>query len=105
MKLAGLFACTIPELRSMTLAQLFKVWGGCAPFSQQAIYVHLVLLLACASVIFNAAMRLSDLFLIDMVGLCLGVFLPPNIYFHWLFKDRRPAIRQFIQEHWDHFRG
>jgi hypothetical protein len=103
MKLAGLFACTIPELRKMTLNQLLRVWGGCSPYSQHVIYIHMVLLLACASAIFNAAMRLTDLFFFDMAGLCLGLLLPPNIYFHWLFKDRRPAIRQFIQENRDGF--
>ena len=105
MKLAGLFAFTIPELRKLSLAQLLKVWHGCTPYEQPVIYFHLVLLMACASLIFNAAMRVSDLFAIDMAGLGVGLLLPPNIYFHCVFKDRRPAIRQFIEEHWEMFRS
>lgn len=104
MKIAGLFALGIPELRRMTGPQLFKVWSACAPFSRNAIYLHMVLLLMCASGIFNSAMRLSDSFLLDLVGLVLGLLLPPNLYFLAVFKDRRPAIRQFIQENWEEFR-
>jgi len=89
----------------MSAAQLLKVWAACTPFSRNAIYVHIVVLMACASVIFNAAMRLSDSFLLDFIGLILGLLLPPNLYFHFVFKDRRPAIRQFVQENQDEFRS
>ena len=104
MKLAGLCAMTIPELRRMTGGQLFKVWGGCSPHSRQKIYLHVILLMACASVIFNAAMWLSESFFIDLLGLLVGCLVPPNIYFHLLFKDRRPAIRKFMEENWEEFR-
>ncbi|HXJ55620.1 MAG TPA: hypothetical protein VNU68_03050 [Verrucomicrobiae bacterium] len=104
MKLAGFFAFTIPELRRLNGAQLLKVWSGCTPFSRPKIYLHIVLLMACASVLFNTAMRLSESFLLDLVGLIIGLSVPPNIYFHFVFKDRRAAIREFIQENWDEFK-
>jgi len=104
MKLGGLFAMTIPELRKTTGGQLMKVWGGCSPYSRGKIYLHAVLLLACSSAIFNTAMRLTDSFLLDMVGLVIGLLVPPNIYFHFVFKDRRGEIRQFMQENWEEFR-
>jgi Mn2+/Fe2+ NRAMP family transporter len=104
MKAGGIFACTIPELRQMTMTQLFKLWHGCSPYSRHMIYLHIVILLACASVIFNAAMRLSESFLLDMVGLAIGLLLPPNIYFNVIFKNRRTELRQFIEQNWDEFR-
>ena len=104
MKLGGFLAMTIPELRKMTGAQLVKVWSGCSPHSRGKIYLHIVLLLACSSVIFNTVMRLSGSFWLDMIGLAIGLLLPPNIYFHFLFKDRRAENRQFMQENWEEFR-
>ena len=81
-----------------------KIWGGCTPYSRNTIYVHLILLLACCSVIFNLAMGLRGPFLLDMLGLLLGLTLPPNIYFYVVFKDRRQAIRQFIEANREDFR-
>jgi len=104
MKPAGLFALTIPELRRLTGAQLLKVWNACSPYSRSMIYLHIVLLMACASVIFNTAMRLSESFLLDLVGLIIGLFVPPNIYFHFIFNNRRAQIREFIQENWEEFK-
>src|SRR5262245_37756060 len=104
MKIAGLFAGSIPELRSMTGSQLLKVWSACTPYSRNTIYLQLILLLACCSLIFNLCMRLRGPFLLDLVGLALGLIVPPNIYFYAIFKDRRQAIRQFIEEHWEEFR-
>ena len=104
MKLAGFFALTIPELRRLTGSQFMRVWSACSAYSRGKIYVHLVLLMACASVIFNTAMRLSESVLLDLVGLCIGLFVPPNIYFHYLFNNRRAQIREFIEENWEEFK-
>lgn len=88
----------------MTIGQLFKVWNACTPYPRHVIYIHLVVLLACASVIFNTAMRLSDSFFLDMIGLIIGLLLPPNIYFHYIFKNRLADLRQYIQQNWEEFR-
>jgi hypothetical protein len=104
MKAGGIFAFTVPELRTMSGAQLLRAWSNCSPYSRQAIYLHIVLLLACASVIFNTAMRLSDSLLLDLVGLTVGLLVPPNLYFQVVFRKRRAALRQFIEEHWEEFR-
>ena len=104
MKLGILFAWSVPELRNLTGAQLLKVWGACTPYSRNTIYLHLIGLLACCSVIFNLAMRLRGPFIVDLLGLALGLTLPSNIYFYVVFKDRRQAIRQFIEANWEEFR-
>ena len=56
MKIGALFGWFVPELRKMNGSQLLKVWGGCTPYSRNAIYFHCILLLACCSVIFNLSM-------------------------------------------------
>src|SRR5262245_21203773 len=104
MKPTGLLALTIPELRQLTGRQFLSILEGCSSFSRGKIYLHIVLLMACASVIFNTAMRLTEDWKVDFLGLLIGLLLPPNVYFHCLFNKRRPAIRQFIEEHWDEFR-
>jgi|SRR6185503_18310566 len=104
MKPAGLLALTIPELRKLTGAQFLRIWEGCSSYSRAKIYLHIVLLMACASVIFNTAMRLTEDWKVDLLGLVVGLLVPPNVYFHFLFKDRRPAIRQFIEQNWEEFR-
>ena len=104
MKISSLFAWFIPELRKKSGDQLLKIWSACSPYSRNMIYLHLVLLLACSSAIFNGVMRLRGPFMLDMFGLVLGLLLPSNIYFYSVFKDRRPAIRQFIEENWEEYR-
>jgi ABC-type uncharacterized transport system YnjBCD permease subunit len=104
MKLGAWLALTVPELRRMSGGQLLKVWTGCTPYSRNAIYLHIVLLMACASVIFNTAMRVSDSFFVDLIGLAIGLTLPPNIYFQQIFKRRRQELRQFIEANWEEFR-
>ena len=36
---------------------MMKIWIACAPWSQNVIYLHLLLLLACCSLIFNLVIR------------------------------------------------
>ena len=104
MKIGTFIAGLVPELRKMSGNQLLKVWGSCSPYSRQTIYLHCVILLACSSVIFNVFMRLGDSLLLDLLGLLLGLLLPPNIYFLVVFHQRRAQIREFIQEHWEEYR-
>src|SRR5204863_9855101 len=104
MRLGERVAFTIPELRRMSGGRLLKVWSGYTPYSQNSIYLHIVLLMACGSVIFNAAMRVSDSFFVDAIGLAIGLTLPPNIYFQQIFKRRRQELRQFIEANWEEFR-
>ena len=104
MKIGTFIAGLVPELRKMSGNQLLKVWGACSPYSRQTIYLHCVILLACSSVIFNVFMRLGDSLLLDLLGLLLGLLLPPNIYFLVVFHQRRAQIREFIQEHWEEYR-
>ena len=56
MKISSLFAWFIPELRKKSGDQLLKIWSACSPYSRNMIYLHLVLLLACSSAIFNGVM-------------------------------------------------
>ena len=58
MKMGMLFACLVPELRKMSGAQLMDVWHSCTAHSRLKIYLHIVLLMACCSAIFNFAMWL-----------------------------------------------
>src|SRR5262245_1429554 len=104
MKISTYIAWPIPELRRRTATQLIRIWGACSPFSRNTIYLHIVILLACSSLIFNTVMRLSGSFMMDMLGLVVGLLIPPNLYFLTVFKDRRPIIRQFIEQNWDEFR-
>ena len=98
MKIAGLFACFVPEVKRMTWGQLLAVWGGCTGWSRNKIHLHLLLLLACCSVIFNLTMRLSGGLLLDLVGLLAGLTVPANIYFATVLGGRRPQVRKFIEE-------
>jgi hypothetical protein len=103
MKIGALFGWFVPELRKMNGSQLLKVWGGCTPYSRNAIYFHVVLLLACCSVIFNLSMRFSDSIVLYFVALLFGLTVPPNFYFAAILGGRREQIRRFVEEHWDEF--
>ena len=67
------------------------------------IYVHIILLMACCSLIFNLAMWVRGPIIVDMLGLVLGLTVPSNIYFYNVFTPRRAALRQFIQDNWEEF--
>jgi hypothetical protein len=107
MKLGTLFAWSVPELRKLTGAQLLNVWGACTPFSRPKIYLHLILLMACCSLIFNLAMRVRGPtlveFFVSTLGLAFGLTVPSNVYFYNVFNSRRAALRRFIEEHWEEF--
>ena len=107
MKLGTLFAWSVPELRKMTGAQLLNVWSACTPHSRLKIYLHIILLMACCSAIFNLAMRVRGStfieFFVSMLGLAIGLTVPSNIYFYNVFTPRRAAIRQFIEENREEF--
>lgn len=104
MKISTLFAATIPELRGRTWDQLLQLWSGCAGYSRNKIYLHLVVLFCFCSVIFNLVLHFSDSVLAALtLGVALGLTVPPNLYFLLLFKNRRQEIRQFILDHWDEF--
>ena len=103
MKMGTLFAWSVPELRRMTGGQLLEAWGTCSPFSRPKVYLHIILLMACCSAIFNFAMWLRGPIVVDLLGLVIGLTVPSNIYFYNVFTPRRAAIRQFIEEHWDQF--
>jgi len=103
MKLPGLFAFSVPELKRMSWSQLMAVWTGCTGWSRDKVYLHMVLLLACCSVIFNLTMRLGGGLVVDLIGLVIGLTLPTNIYFAAVLGSRRPQIRKFIEEHWSDF--
>jgi hypothetical protein len=107
MKLGTLFAWSVPELRKLTGAQLLNVWGACTEYSRLKIYVHIILLMACCSLIFNLALRVrgstSVEFFVSLLGLLIGLTVPSNIYFYNVFTPRRAALRQYLQEHWEEF--
>jgi hypothetical protein len=107
MKLGTLFAWSVPELRKLTGAQLLRVWEACTTFSRTKIYLHIILLMACCSLIFNLAMRVPGStfveFFVSALGLAIGLTVPSGIYFYNVFTPRRAAIRRFIEEHWDEF--
>jgi len=105
MKISTLFAAFVPELRKLSGAQLLKIWSACAPWSRNWIYLHLVLLLACCSVIFNLIIRVNASPFAMLFGLALGLTIPANIYFFFVFSGRRDALRQFILENWEEFRS
>lgn len=104
MKSGTFFACLVPELRRLTGSQLMLAWQGGTEFSRPKIYLHCVLLLACSSVIFNTVMRLTGSTLVDLLGLIAGLTLPPNLYFLIVFNNRRPRLREFLEENWETFR-
>ncbi len=104
MKISTFVAYFVPELRKLSGGQLMKIWGACAPYSQNWIYFHLVLLLVCCSIIFNVIIRLNASPLAMAFGLAAGLTIPANIYFFAVFNTRREALRQYIQENWEEFR-
>ena len=104
MKISTFFAGFVPELRRLTGAQLLKIWIACAPWSQNLIYLHLVLLLACCSLIFNLIIRVNASLPAMVFALVAGLSIPSNIYFFAVFNGRRAALRQYIDEHWEEFR-
>lgn len=103
MKLGTLFAWSVPELRKMTGAQLLNVWSACTDYSRLKIYLHIILLMAACSLIFNLAMWVRGPIIVDILGLAIGLTVPSNVYFYNVFNPRRAAIRQFIQENWEEF--
>jgi len=104
MKISTFFAYFVPELRKLSGGQLMKIWGACAPYSQNLVYLHLVLLLACCSVIFNIIIRVNASPLAMALALVAGLTIPANIYFFAVFGSRRQVLRQYIEEHWEEFR-
>lgn len=103
MKIGTIFAGSVPELRKMSGAQLLQAWDACTDYSRLKIYLHIILLMVCCSVIFNFAMWLNISFLVELAGLVIGLTVPSNIYFYNVFTPRRAALRQFIEEHWEEF--
>ena len=104
MKISTFFACLIPELRKLSGPQFMKIWSACAPCSRNWLYFHLLLLLACCSLIFNVIIRVNASPVAMLLGLALGLALPANIYFFVVFNRRRQALRQYIEENWEEFR-
>lgn len=103
MKIAALFAFAVPEVKRMNWGQLLAVWTGCTGWSRDKVYLHLILLLACCSVIFNLTLRLGGGLLLDLLGLLVGLLVPANIYFAGVLGSRRTEIRKFIEDHWAEF--
>jgi hypothetical protein len=103
MKMGTLFAWSVPELRKMTGTQLLNVWSACTEYSRLKIYLHIILLMACCSLIFNLAMWVRGPFILDLLGLVIGLTVPSNIYFYNVFTPRRAAVRQFIEENREEF--
>src|SRR5207249_1882094 len=104
MKISTFFAAFVPELRRLSGAQLLKIWSACAPCSRNWVYLHLVLILACCSVIFNLTIRVNASLFAMLFGLAAGLIIPANLYFYIVFNRRRDALRQFILENWEEFR-
>ena len=104
MKLSNIVAYSVPELRGLNRRQLLKIWFACAPYSPYVLYVHIILLMACWSIIFNLFLYFLETMWTDFVGLVVGLVVPTNLYFYWLFKDRREELRKFIEENWEEFR-
>ncbi len=103
MKMGTFFAWSVPELRKMTGSQLLNVWSACTDYPRLKIYLHIILLMACCSAIFNLAMWLRGPFIVDMLGLVVGLILPSNIYFYTVMTPRRAVIRQYVLENQDMF--
>ena len=104
MRISTFFAYFVPELRRLSGAQLMRIWGACAPWSQNWVYLHLLLLLACCSLIFNLIISWSASPFAMAFGLAAGLTIPANVYFFAVFSNRRPALRQYIEENWEEFR-
>lgn len=104
MKISSFFAYFVPELRGRSGPQLMKIWSACAPCSQNWVYLHLLLLLACCSLIFNLIIHLNAAPLSMLFGLVLGLALPSNIYFYAAFSNRRQVLRQYIEQNWEEFK-
>ena len=92
----------------MNWSQLLRAWSSSTGWSNNKIYLHLVLLLACSSVLFNLTLKVlggSPFIYLPAVAvtfvLCLA--MPLNIYFAAVFNSRRPQLRQFIEENWSEF--
>src|SRR5438094_73434 len=77
MKISTFFAAFVPELRKLSGAQLLKIWSACAPCSRNWVYLHLVLILACCSVIFNLTIRVNASLFAMLFGL---VNIPVGLY-------------------------
>ena len=103
MKIGTLFAWSVPELRKMNGAQLLNVWAACTNYSRLKIYLHIILLMACCSLIFNLAMWVRGPIIVDILGLVIGLTVPSNLYFYNVFNSRRAAVRQFIEENREEF--
>ena len=103
MKMGTFFAWSVPELRKMSGAQLLNVWSSCTDYSRLKIYLHIILLMAACSIIFNLAMWLRGPIIVDLLGLLIGLTVPSNIYFYNVFTPRRAAIRQVIEENREEF--
>lgn len=103
MKIGMLFGWSVPELRRMNGGQLLDAWATVTGHSRMRVHLHVILLMACCSAIFNAAMWISDSFFIYFIGLLLGLTLPSGIYFYNVLNPHRAALRQYIEEHWNEF--
>ncbi len=68
MKIGGLMARTVPELHRMNWNQLLRAWSASTGWSNNKIYLHLLLVLACSSVLFNLSLR--------ALGGSLFIYLP-----------------------------
>lgn len=87
----------------MSGGQLLRAWDACTDHSRLKIYVHIILLMIACSAIFNFAMWLNISFMVEMIGLAIGLIVPPNIFFYNVFTPRRAALRQFIEENLEEF--
>ncbi len=81
-----------------------KIWGACAPCSQNWVYLHLVLVLTCCSLIFNLIIHMNASPLAMLFALLVGLTIPSNLYFLLVFNNRRQVLRQFIEENWEEFK-
>jgi hypothetical protein len=102
MKIGGLIARTVPELHRMNWSQLLRAWSAATGWTNNKIYIHLLLVLACSSALFNLVLKFmggNPIFVGLMFLLCL--LLPVNIYFAIVFSNRRTQLRQFIEENWE----
>lgn len=106
MKIGGLIARTVPEMHRMNWNQLLRAWGATTGWSNNKIYLHLLLVLACSSVMFNLVLKFMGgspfiYFPAVAVMFLVCLLLPVNIYFAAVFSSRRPQLRQFIEENWE----
>src|SRR5438445_7689936 len=101
MKISTFFACLVPELRKLSGPQLMKIWAACAPCSKNWVYLHLLVILACCSLIFNLIQNGSLVSI--LIGLLAGLTIPANIYFFAVFNNRRQMLRQYLEANWEEF--